>query len=330
MTLLHKHWKTILRIAITVGGLALVLRQVPFQLILSEYAGAAVSWLVVALVLMMLSLVVRAYRWLLLMRGVGADIQFGRLISLYFVGNFFNSFLPSGFGGDVVRIVEAAQDVPASVAAGTVIVDRLTGLMMLFVLAIAVLPFRPDTFPTSLTVIILIVSVGGLLASLLLLQVTWISRMLTWLQQYDVRFVNIAIDRFFNPLLSAIKRCGWQAVAGALGVSFIFNLMLVGWWYAAGRALGYNIAFSYYFLVIPILSIAMLVPSIGGLGVREVLAPILFSGAGLEPESAYALSLLVWILMRLSSLAGVPVYIVSALRRDPTAKSVILTEVNHE
>jgi uncharacterized membrane protein YbhN (UPF0104 family) len=216
------------------------------------------------------------------------------------------------------------------VAAGTVIVDRLTGLMMLFVTALVVLPFRPETFPPMLTTVVVVVSIGGLLASFILLQVTWITRFLDWLSQFDKQLINIAIDRFFNPVLSAIKQCGWRAVAGALAVSFVFNLMLIGWWYAAGRALGYDIAYSYYFLVVPILSIVMLVPSIGGLGVREVLAPLLFSGAGLGPESAYALSLLVWVLMRLSSLAGAPVYIVSAVRRNSAEKAIMLSEVKHE
>ena len=72
----------------------------------------------------------------ILVRSLHADVPFKRLVELYFVGGFFNVFLPSGFGGDVVRILELAQDVPAGLAAGTVIIDRLTGLMMLFALAL--------------------------------------------------------------------------------------------------------------------------------------------------------------------------------------------------
>ena len=53
--------------------------------------------------------------------GLG-DCCFRPIGHLYFVGNFFNAFLPSGFGGDVVRIIEIAEDVPGDVAVGTVIV----------------------------------------------------------------------------------------------------------------------------------------------------------------------------------------------------------------
>ena len=60
------------------------------------------------------------------LRGVGANIRLGRLAELYFVGNFFNMFLLSGFGGDVVRILEAARNVPGNIATGTVLLDRFT------------------------------------------------------------------------------------------------------------------------------------------------------------------------------------------------------------
>jgi uncharacterized membrane protein YbhN (UPF0104 family) len=104
----------------------------------------------VGFLLFNLSLVVRAYRWLLLLRGIGDTIRFQRLVSLYFAANFFNSVLPSGFSGDVVRAVEAAQDVPARTAAGTVLVDRATGLLALFLIGLSALPFRPDNFPNRL------------------------------------------------------------------------------------------------------------------------------------------------------------------------------------
>ena len=58
----------------------------------------------------------------------------------------------------------------------------------------------------------------------------------------------------------------------------------------------------------------MLMPSIGGLGVREFLAPALFAGAGLSPEQAIALTLVVFALERLSGLLGAPVYINATLR----------------
>ncbi|HQF72029.1 MAG TPA: UPF0104 family protein, partial [Promineifilum sp.] len=67
-------------------------------------------------------------------------------------------------------------------------------------------------------------------------------------------------------------------------------------------------------LVVPVMSLAVLVPSIGGLGVRETVAPALFAGAGLAPEQAVALTLLVFALERVASLLGAPVYLWTTAR----------------
>ena len=61
-------------------------------------------------------------------------------------------------------------------------------------------------------------------------------------------------------------------------------------------------------------ALALLVPSIGGLGVRENLAPALFPGAGISAVQAVALTLLVFGLERIASLLGAPVYLASILR----------------
>src|SRR5262245_22208109 len=129
---MRKHLSTLLKLLVTVGGLAYVVWKVPPSEVRDALTDVQWGWILVSFMLMNVSLVVRAYRWHVLLRGLGVPLPFTRLVELYFVGSFFNIVLPSGFGGDVMRVVEAAQDVPANVAAGTVIVDRMMGLMGLF------------------------------------------------------------------------------------------------------------------------------------------------------------------------------------------------------
>ncbi len=309
---MRKHLSTLLKIAITVGGLIYVWMQVPLSEVQAELTDIRWSWIILALFMIVFSLVVRAYRWYVLLQGLKANIQFSRLVELYFVGNFFNSFLPSGFGGDVVRVMEAAQNIPANVAAGTVIVDRLAGLLMLFVMALIALPFRPANFPPNLAWQIMAVALLGLIGGSLLLDGRLIHRWGRWLPS------KLSITDPEQPLaklLAAVHGCGWMAVFKAFGVSILFNIMLCSWWFICGLSIGHNIPFSHYLLVVPILSILLLVPSIGGLGVRESVAPLLFASAGLTPAEAVTLSLLVTVLTRISGLFGGPVYIASVLRK---------------
>ena len=316
---MRKHLSTILKIAITVGGLIYVLTEVSFAEVQAELVGIRWSWAILALVMVVGSLVVRAYRWYLLLQGLGVTIQFKRLVELYFVGSFFNSFLPSGFGGDVVRVLEAAQNVPANVAAGTVIVDRLTGLLMLFAMALIALPFRPDSFPPDLTWQITVVSLIGLVAGFLLLDGRLIQRWGRWLPG---KLSVTDPDKPLAKLLQAVHGCGWPAIIKALGVSVLFNFILSGWWLVSGWSIGYDVPFTHYLLVVPILSVLLLIPSIGGLGVRETVAPILFASAGLTFAEAATLSILNFLLLRVSGLFGGPVYIASLLRTRE-AKSVV-------
>jgi len=303
---------TLLKLGVTALGLYLVLRGLDFRALLDTLRTVRLGWMAAGAALIALSLVVRAFRWHVVLRGVGSSIRFGRLVELYLVGSFFNAFLPSGLGGDVVRAAEAAQDVDSGVAAGTVILDRLTGLMALFAMALCVLPFRPADFPPRLAWTIGLICVVGLVGGLALIE----GRLLRGVINRLPAALREGGGGFLDRLAATIHRCGPRPAALALLVSVVFNLMQVGWWTTTGRALGLSVPFDYFLLVVPVMSLALLVPSIGGLGVRESVAPALFAGAGLAPEQAVALTLLVFALERLASLLGAPVYLAGIVTSD--------------
>ncbi|MFN2135714.1 MAG: lysylphosphatidylglycerol synthase transmembrane domain-containing protein [Candidatus Promineifilaceae bacterium] len=307
---MRKHLSTIIKIGITLLGLAIVLTRFDPRLIGRELSEASLGWLLAGFLLYNAGVVLRAYRWLILVRSLHADVPFKRLVELYFVGGFFNVFLPSGFGGDVVRVLELAQDVPAGLAAGTVVLDRLTGLMMLFALALLALPFRPPDFPPDLLLTIVLICTAGLAGGFILLQGTVLRKVTNLL---PARLLHAGND-FLLRLTEAIEQCGWRAIGGALLISVLFNLLQAAWWTTTARSLGLDISYFYMLLVVPVLALVMLIPSIGGLGVRELIAPLLFAPAGLRPEQAIALSLLVFAVERLSGLLGAPIYIYTTIR----------------
>jgi hypothetical protein len=312
---------TVLKVGVSLVGLALVVANFEVAEIVAAMAKADWRWLVTGAVLIAASLIVRAFRWHIVLSGAGAHIRFSRLVELYLVGSFFNAFLPSGLGGDVVRAAEASQDVDAGVAIGTVVVDRLSGLMALFAMALAVLPWRPPDFPEEVLVVIVLLCVGGLAIGFLLID----GRAAVAIARRLPARMQAAAGNALIRTVEAIRQCGRPSLAGALAVSVLFNLIQIAWWAATGRALGLDVPVTYYLLVVPILALALLVPSIGGLGVRESLAPFLFSGAGISPAEAVALTLLVFGLERVASLLGAPVYIISALRdaRRPPAEDEV-------
>jgi hypothetical protein len=305
-----KYLGNFLKIGVTLVGLIIVLREVKPETVIRTLSQVQIGWVVVSFLLVNASLVLRAYRWGVLLQGVGATIRIGRLAELYFVGNFFNMFLLSGFGGDIVRILEAARNVPANIATGTVILDRLTGLLMLFIMALFALPFRPAGFPDFMVWLMVAGAVGGVLFLMLLMQ----GRFLRWLGHWLPGPLNTEGDTPIARLLDAVEGCGWRAVAGALLISLFFNLILALWWKTSSLALGLSIGYSYFVLVVPILSVLLLIPSVSGLGPREMMAPMLFASVGLTGETAVSLSFLVFLTVRFSGLLGAPIYLWTTIR----------------
>jgi glycosyltransferase 2 family protein len=303
---------TVLKIAVTVGGLAFIVSQIDPVSALRRVLSADPAWLLLAFALVLSGLVVRAFRWQLLLAGLGVDVAFFRLVRLYFVGHFFNAFLPTGFGGDVMRVVEVTRFVPGEIAAGTVLLDRLTGLLTLFGLGLAALLWRPDTLPEEQAMVLLVVAVAGLVLGGVLLD----GRLLKRLGRFLPEIVSPTGSGAVARLLQAVAAVGGRALRGALLVSLLFNVIQVLWWWAAARALGIAIPFGYLFLVVPLLALSLLVPAIGGFGARESVATVLFDGAVVAPGTAalvggtgFALSALVFLLERLAGLPGGPLYL---------------------
>lgn len=304
---------TLIKVGVTILSLAYVFTQVPLSEIGAGMRQARWGWLLVAVGINFTGLVLRSVRWAILLNGIGSSVPLPQLIKLYFVGAFFNGVLPSGFGGDVVRIIEVAEDVPQATAAGTVIVDRLSGLMGLFVLGLLVLGLNPDVFPPALVWQVGAVCLLGLMGGIFLLR-GW--RWFPFLEGLLNKLPPKAA-RPFLKLTATLQALPTKALLQALGISLLFNFLLIGQWTAVSRGLNFEISYWYMMGVVPVMAIALLVPSFSGLGVREAIAPLLFAGAGLSEAQAVTLSLMVFFVKRASELVGAPVYLISLWRKRP-------------
>ena len=308
---MKKYLGTFLRIAITVIGVVWAIRGIDFPELWAILKDANWGWVFAGFMLVTLSMPLRAWRWWVLLSGLGVrNIKFGQLVQLYYVGAFFNAFLPSGFGGDVVRVVEVAQEVPADIASGTVFLDRFTGLLVIFVIGLIGLPFRPETFPPAWALGIGVVCVVGIIAGVILLD----GRLVRWIGNSRLgallpKAISPVGDGPLAKFLAAVQGCGLKAISQALAISVLFFGMVIGWWTVGSYALGSPVPVLYNIVAVPVFAVALLIPSIGGLGPREMLSPSLYAGAGLGAEASVAISLIVYIMMRMSSLLGGLVYV---------------------
>jgi len=307
---MKKHWANILRILISVGALTFLFWKIGLGETLAVIVAANVRYLLLAFGLFVLSLAIRAVRWFVLLRGLALEVPFGRLVHLYFVGAFFNAFLPTGFGGDVVRALELSGDTDISAAVGTVLLDRMSGLLVLFAMGLIALPFTFARLEPWLAGLLVGIASGGLLAGALVLEGRFLRRVTSHLPSV----LSLRGEGFLAQVYAAVTGCGRRAVLEALGVSLVFNVVnvLVNW--LCGRAVGIPQGPGFYFIVTPLISVTLLVPiSISGLGVRDWVAVALFGSVGVDANTAAAMSLSIYLVSAAAGLVGGLLYGVKGL-----------------
>lgn len=307
---MKKRLINILRILISLSALGILFWQIGLGSTLDVLRSADFRYLLAAFVLFVVGLVIRAYRWYVLIHVLDPAVSFARLLRLYFVGQFFNSFLPTSFGGDVVRAFELTQDTDSSAAIGTVLLDRMSGIMVLFLMGLSVLPFLASDLETWLVRALILIAGGGLLVSTLILEGSILRRLSSRLPDK----LSLAGEGTLAKIYAALTGCGWRAVAKAFGVSAVFNVcnVVINW--LCGQAVGIDVGLGYFFAVTPLISVSLLVPSIGGWGVRESVSTAVFSSAGVNANVAAALGVTMGGIALAAGLIGGCLYLIDTLR----------------
>jgi uncharacterized membrane protein YbhN (UPF0104 family) len=285
----QRNWKSalfnVLKVVVSAGLLAYVLiYRVDLGALGEAIARARWGYLATAIVLAMAGVALRAVRWLVLLRALDIDVPLRRLVKLYYVGTFFNIFMPSGFGGDAIRVVELARHSKKTPEAiGTVLVDRATGLWVLFLLGLLALPFAQASLPPQMTLLIggvaLAVVIGG-----------WVvmgTRFVPWLGSRVRLPGQDKLDRFYR----AVSGCGYRALGQACLVSLLFNVMNVTTNYTIARAFDVRLPLGVFVTFAPVLAMSLMLPSVGGLGVREETYRLVYGTVQVPGTLAVATSL---------------------------------------
>jgi uncharacterized protein (TIRG00374 family) len=300
----------ILKVAVSVVGLlVIVLTQDLGQ---AFRALARMNWLpfVGALLLLLSGSLVRAYRWGCLVWALGVRVSWWRLVRLYFVGAFFSQFLPTGVGGDAVKMYELSRDDHRAAAAiSSVLVDRFLGLFVLFAMASLALIGSYELVEPGVRLLIAALCAGSLIGAALLLQRRWIE---AWGRRLRLDRLLRRI-KILRELYESIHLYGTAALVKATVASVIWNLILILGYYLLGLAVGIDLALRYYFLLVPIISAVLLVPSVGGLGVRENTTVLLLRQVGVDEPQALALALAYDITLWITALIGAAIYFIQGM-----------------
>ena len=307
----RRRLRGIIQILISAILLALILRQVRWAEVWDALRRIDLRWLAVAWALFLSGVAVRAVRWQVLLNALGVRRPLRELTTWYFVGSFFNVILPTGFGGDVVRAAELAQDTRrAGPVVNSVVVDRYLGIMVLLAMGLIAALLRPGTAPAGVTAVTAALFAGGL-------AVAWLLRRPWWAnlgRREDLSGKAVRLLRL-PALAEAVAPYDRRAIDRGLAASLAFNLIQIGWNVAIGWGLGLRLPLGAYFVFVPLTAVALLLPAFGGLGVREMSYVGLFGSAGVAQPVALALSLGIYIITVATGLVGGMLYLAGGVGR---------------
>jgi uncharacterized protein (TIRG00374 family) len=285
---------------------------------LGELFAMLRSWhaiyFVIALLLGVLRNVVFAYRWKVTLGVSGIQVPFPTLIKFYFVGTFFNLFLPTALGGDVVRGYDLAVYSGKRMGAATsVLVERIVGFFALAFIALLALFVGSSVGSsviedTAVTTLILVVCLGYFALAIIVFNAKIMKRLVAMLQFIRLWDIGKRLDRMVDSLhaFTLHRAILWQCfvlsmICQALGILAAYSL---AW------AINVKLTPVYFFVVLPMIWIITMVPlSINGLGVREGAFVFFFTKVGVSDSAALLLSFLNFSQMIVLGLVGGIIYL---------------------
>jgi hypothetical protein len=239
-----------------------------------------------AFLLIMVSTMIKTWRWRLLLKLSHVEIRFRRLFGTYLVGTFYSQFMPgSAMGGDAMRMVEMSADSgQAASSVSSVLVERAIGLLTIMTTASLILVFSPhDNIPNTIIYIIYALTIV-MLTGLAVLRLGWfVKPAVRLLDRIRLGIIGNKIQKLSNEFQGHL---GHPKVLGQMVVlSFLANACTMTASYLILLAFGDSV---YYLDFIPLIALSVAIEVIpispGALGLREA-AYVTFLGFLNVPEA---------------------------------------------
>jgi uncharacterized membrane protein YbhN (UPF0104 family) len=153
----------------------------------------------------------------------------------------------------------------------------------LFLLGLIALPFAAGSMPPETVALVAVVAVAVVVGGWVVMG----TRFVPWLGSRVTLPGQAKLERFYR----ALSGCGYRALGQACVISLAFNLMNVSVNYLIARGLHVRLPLGVFFAFAPILSMSLMLPSVGGLGVREEAHRLMYGTVDVSNTPAVAMSL---------------------------------------
>jgi uncharacterized membrane protein YbhN (UPF0104 family) len=271
--------KFLVKIALSALAIYLVFSKIELDEVWSLVKESNPIYLLGALIFFNLSKFISAQRLLVLFRAIGVRISGNYNLRLYYIGMFYNLFLPGGIGGDGYKIFHLNKKSAASKREllSAVLLDRISGAALLAFLALAISSFQESILKLLPSFWTFLVYIGAVLAIPAL-----------------AVLIRLAFAKFKTVTFQAIHWSLWVQLSQLVCAWFILS------------SYGVDDHYAIYFVLFLVSSIAAMLPiSFGGVGLRELVFLYASQELPIDETAAVALGLVFFLITALSSFIGV-------------------------
>ena len=284
-----------------------------FSAVFASLRSANPFWLLLSFITLIIGKILTSYRWQILLKAQDIEIPLRFLIASVFVGQFFNSFLPTTVGGDAMRAYDtASQSKESTKSVMSVFADRLIGVFALVILALfaLIVGYLSGQDVSFYVIPVLLVFFLCSLAILMIINTNLVGILDRVLQYLRLPKVAAKLDEAYQSI-HILKDEPWILLIAFL-VSLLLQVNVILFYYFIGVSLDLGVSFLYFSMIVPVALVVLLVPfSINGIGIREGIFVYLLTELGVQTRDAIALS---WISFGLMLTQGLIGGIIFALR----------------
>jgi uncharacterized protein (TIRG00374 family) len=325
-----------LKIGVSLALYAYIFASVDVARLWSQLKTANLSLFVLAVLSYLAIQSLSAYRWCLLLAPQRLSAPYRRLLSIYFMGMFFNWFLPTAIGGDVVRVYYLNKETRRlSGATASVFLDRDLGMAALLLVALAVTltdGTRLSVPEAGLNGVLLaplfaLVTAAFAAANLALFYRPSYNLLHRFLRLFRLKRADERVQKLFDSVNSYRGR--WGLLGGAMGLSVVIQLggIVANVMLAASIGIVTTNGWLDFLVLIPAVSLISMAPlSVNGMGWREISYIVLFQTVGATEPQAAALAFLWLGVLFTTSLPGGVIYILRGATKKLQLSSTTVAE----
>lgn len=281
-------WKLLLKIVITAGCLWYVGQKIDWADTFRLFASSHKVWLFFATLFFTGSKVLSSLRLNHFFRDINIGIDERTNLKLYWLGMYYNLFLPGGIGGDAYKVIllnRHFETVSVKRITASVLLDRISGVVGLGLL--------------------------GFICSGVVFISNWVGWISFGLMVPGVILYYFLVKKWFPSFIRSFFPTLWMGLAVQL-----FQIICI---YGVMQSIGINHSFFVFQLLFLLSSIVAIFPfTIGGLGARELVFLWGANQFGLQQSEAVYISLLFYLITVVTSFIGVIwVYRLPMLKNKP-------------